>query len=280
MQASPLTFAAHTALLPGRLVLQVEYDGHAFCGWQSQPSGCGVQDHLQAALTAIAGEPIVVSAAGRTDAGVHATAQVVHFDSPVERPASAWVRGVNAHLPPAVAVRWVQPVPADFHARFSAMGRRYRYVLFNHPLRPALLAGKVGWFHVPLDEVVMQQALACLIGTHDFSSFRAAECQAKSPVKTLTDAKLVRQGDYLLLDLRADGFLHHMVRNIVGALVFIGKGAQPASWMAELLAACDRTQAAPMFAPDGLYLTGVDYSAEWLLPQSGRIMALPAISGA
>jgi tRNA pseudouridine38-40 synthase len=171
-------------------------------------------------------------------------------------------------------------VPDAFHARFSARGRRYRYVLHNHPVRPALLAGKVGWFHLPLDAAAMHAAAAQLLGTHDYSSFRSSECQAKTPVKTVTELSVVRHGDYLLLDIRADGFLHHMVRNIVGALVFVGKGARPVAWLGELLRAQDRSAAPPMFMADGLYLTGIEYGPEWPLPDGGRIIAYPPLAAA
>lgn len=256
-----------------RIALCLEYDGAAFHGWQSQPHGNTVQDALEAALGSVAGERIRTHAAGRTDAGVHALAQVAHFDTTAVRPLSAWVRGTNAHLPPAVAVRWAQPVGDAFHARFAARARRYRYVLCNHPVRPALLHGRVGWHHAPLDAEAMRLAASHLIGEHDFSAFRAAECQAKTPIKTLYRADVARQGDYLLFDFRASAFLHHMVRNIVGALVYVGKGAQRPDWPAELLAARDRTRAAPTFAAAGLYFAGAEYDADWRLPDEGRIMA-------
>lgn len=255
-----------------RYALQLEYDGSAFHGWQSQPDGCTVQDHLAHALTVIAGEPVQATAAGRTDTGVHALAQIVHFDSATERPLSAWVRGVNAHLPKGIAVRWVQPVADEFHARFSAQGRSYRYLLLNSPVRPAIQHGKVGWYHRPLDEAAMREAAQLLLGEHDFSSFRSSQCQAKSPLKILRQIDLVRHGDYLVFEFEAGGFLHHMVRNIVGALVWIGQGRQPASWMPELLAMRDRKFSPPTFSPDGLYFTGVTYDACWKLPQGGRIM--------
>ena len=199
-----------------RYALAVEYAGYAFCGFQSQPSRCGVQDALERAVGAIAGHPVGIVAAGRTDAGVHAVSQVVHFDADVERPLSAWVRGVNAHLPAAAAVLWAQPVAPEFHARFAASARHYTYVLQSRPERPALLAGRVGWYHQPLDVAAMQAAAAHLHGTHDFSAFRAAECQAKSPVKTLTRVAVAAQGPFVRFDFSANAFLHHMVRNIVG----------------------------------------------------------------
>ena len=248
-----------------RYALCIEYDGSAFCGWQSQADGGAVQDAVEAALAIIADAPTRVVCAGRTDAGVHALAQVVHFDTLANRPDSAWVRGVNSHLPSSVAVRCAQPVADDFHARFSARGRHYRYVLLNRPQRPGLQAGRVGWHHNPLDEGAMAQAAAMLLGEHDFSAFRSAECQAKSPVKELREARIVRHGDLIVLDFAASAFLHHMVRNIVGALVYVGKGAHPPEWLAELLASRDRRQAAPTFAASGLYFAGVDYDPGWQL---------------
>ena len=249
-----------------RIALAIEYCGTHFQGWQSQPSGNTVQDALEAALAAIAGQPVGVICAGRTDAGVHATHQVVHFDAPVERPLSAWVRGVNSHLPDGVAVRWAQPVAPEFHARFSARGRRYRYLLMNRPQRPGLWQGRVGWFHLPLDLAAMQAAAGRLLGEHDFSAFRAAGCQAKTPVKTLWRADVQQQGNLLVFDFEASAFLHHMVRNLVGSLVYIGNGAQPAEWMDELLQARDRSAAAPTFSPDGLYFRGPIYEPHWQLP--------------
>ncbi len=260
-----------------RIALGLEYDGAGFSGWQSQPGGNTVQDVLETALAAVAGMPVSVICAGRTDAGVHATAQVVHFEVPVERPAMAWVRGTNAHLPPAVAVRWAAPVGDDFHARFAARARSYRYVLLNRPERPGLMAGKVGWCHRPLDLAAMQAATACLIGEHDFSSFRASGCQSKTPVKSLYRFAISRQGDLLIFDCCANAFLHHMVRNLVGALVYVGMGRKTLADFAALLAGRDRRLGAPTYAPDGLYLMGVDYGDRWALPQQGRIMAVPQL---
>lgn len=254
-----------------RIALGIEYEGSMFCGWQSQAGGGSVQDALESALSAVANTSLVrVVCAGRTDAGVHAIEQVVHFDAPVERPLTAWVRGVNAHLPPTIAVRWAQPMPDDFHARFSAQGRRYRYVLLNRAERPGLMAHRVGWFHLPLDLSAMQSASTFLLGTHDFSAFRSAECQAKSPVKTLRKISIVRHEDLIMFDFEADGFLHHMVRNLIGALVYVGKGAHPPGWLGELLMAKDRALAAPTFAACGLYFAGVDYDARWQLKESAR----------
>lgn len=245
----------------------MEYDGSHFCGWQSQPSGCGVQDILEQALSQIACHPIRVITAGRTDTGVHAFAQVVHFETDVARADTAWVRGVNALLPKSVSIQWMQYVPDEFHARFSAMDRCYRYILLNQPVRPAILQGKVGWYHAPLDIVKMQEAANLLIGEHNFSAFRAAECQAKSPVKNLRKLEIIQQGNYFIFDLCANAFLHHMVRNIVGSLIYVGNGKQAPSWMKVLLESTDRTKAAPTFAPDGLYLAKIAYDPKFQLPE-------------
>lgn len=253
-----------------RRALALEYDGRDYCGFQSQPSGCSVQDALERALGAIAGSAIRVIAAGRTDAGVHATSQIVHFDAVVERPSSAWIRGVNAHLPPSAAVLWCATVASDFHARFSAFARHYTYLLQNRPERPGLGRGRVGWHHAPLDADAMHEAAQQLLGTHDFSSFRAAECQARSPVKTLSRLRVSRAGDVVRVDVSADAFLHHMIRNIVGALVEVGAGKRAPGWIAELLHAADRTRGAPTFAPDGLYFTGADYDSRFALPATCR----------
>lgn len=250
-----------------RIALGIEYDGCTFFGWQSQAEGQTVQDTLQHALTGIAGEQISIIAAGRTDTGVHALEQVIHFDTQAERPLTAWVRGANALLPDSIAVLWAHTVPEEFHARFSAHGRSYRYLLLNRAVRPAIHAGKVGWFHAPLDVPAMQAASRYLLGEHDFSAFRAAQCQAKSPVKHLHQLDIARHGDMLVFDLSADAFLHHMVRNIIGCLVYVGKRKYPADWMEAVLESRERKLAAPTFMPDGLYLRGIRYEAKWGLPQ-------------
>jgi tRNA pseudouridine38-40 synthase len=248
------------------MALCIEYDGSGFCGWQTQPAGCAVQDRLEAACAGIAGVPVHTICAGRTDAGVHALGQVVHFDCAVGRPASAWVRGVNALLPPAVAVTWAQAVDDDFHARFSARSRSYRYVLLNDPVRPAADQGRVGWFHGALDVEAMRTAAAFLPGEHDFTAFRAAECQAQSPVRTMHAVSVEARGPYVIFEFSANAFLHHMVRNLVGSLVYVGKGKHPPQWIAELLQGRDRTRAAPTFDASGLYLLNVEYDARWGLP--------------
>ena len=253
-----------------RYKLLIEYDGAPFAGWQIQAGQATVQGVLTAAVEAFCGESVAVQGAGRTDAGVHAVSQIVHFDTEAARPMTAWVRGVNAHLPPTAAVLWAHPVPPEFHARFAATQRHYTYLLLNRAERPGLMAGRAGWYHRPLDVAAMQIAFAMLIGTHDFSSFRAAECQAKSPVKTLAHAHVAREGHLVRFELSANAFLHHMVRNIVGALVTVGSGKAAPSWMGELLAAQDRTRGPATFAPDGLYFCGADYDARFALPPTRR----------
>lgn len=261
------------------MVLGVEYAGDAFNGWQSQCGVQTVQDTLEAVLTDIAGEPVRLHCAGRTDTGVHATAQVAHFDTRAVRPVQAWVRGANSLLPPSVAVHWAHALAAetDFHARYCAERRRYRYVLLDAPVRPALLARRVGWFHRRLDVAAMRAAAAMLVGEHDFSAFRAAGCQAKSPVKTLHCLEVSRQGAFIVFDLAANGFLHHMVRNLVGALVYVGKGRDDPAHPRAILDGRDRRRAAPTFSPDGLYFCGAEYDARYGLPHGGRWCVLPAL---
>ncbi len=252
----------------GRIALGVRYRGTAYLGWQSQPGGRTVQDRLEHALTQFAAvpEPIRTVCAGRTDSGVHGLNQVVHLDAPVAREPFSWVRGTNRYLPEDIAVQWCVPVPDDFHARNSAVGRRYRYRLLQSPVRPSLETGLCGWTFMDLDGAAMQEAAVCLIGEHDFSSFRAAECQSPTPVKTLREIRISRQGSMWSFDFEASAFLHHMVRNIMGCLVFVGQGRRPASWMAEVLAARSRDAAAPTFSPDGLYFVGPVYEPHWRLP--------------
>lgn len=253
-----------------RIALALEYDGSRFLGWQTQPGGGTVQDTLQAALATIAGEPIDTTCAGRTDRGVHALEQVVHFDVAAQRPENAWVRGVNALLPESVAVQWAREVSHEFHARYAGRARSYRYVLINRAVRPALAARYAGWFHLPLDVAAMRAAARHLLGEHDFSAFRSAECQAKSPVRTLLGLEIESRGERIDFVLRANAFLHHMVRNIVGTLVTVGKGKHPPAWAGEVLESRDRARAAPTFAAEGLYLERVEYEAKWALPRQER----------
>ncbi|GAA4428391.1 tRNA pseudouridine(38-40) synthase TruA [Acidovorax lacteus] len=258
-----------------RVALGVGYSGTRYHGWQSQPSGNTVQDQLEKALGRFAAQPVSTLCAGRTDAGVHGLMQVVHFDTPLNRTENSWVRGTNTFLPPDIAVQWARVVPDAFHARASAVARRYAYVLLQSRVRPSVEAGRVGWVFQPLDETAMQQAAATLLGEHDFTSFRAAACQAHTPVKTMHQIRISRRpatpmGDddacYWRFEFEANAFLHHMIRNIMGCLIAIGQGSQPAGWMREVLAARSRDAAAPTFAPDGLYFLGPVYDAHWGLP--------------
>ncbi len=249
-----------------RIALGVEYDGSSFNGWQSQPDVPNIQDTLQVALSGIASEAIAVVAAGRTDTGVHALEQVVHFDTDIDRPLTAWVRGTNALLPESIAVLWAHPVPDEFHARFSAHARSYRYVLVNRPVRNAVQHGKAGWFHAPLDVESMREAARYLQGEHDFSAFRSSQCQAKNPIRDLARLEIETQGDTIIFNLTANAFLHHMVRNIVGCLVYVGKGSHPPGWILEVLESRNRTLAAPTFSPCGLYLRRIGYETKWGLP--------------
>ena len=261
-----------------RIVLGVQYDGTPWQGWQTQPDGKTVQDRLELALHKFTQGKVSTICAGRTDAGVHALEQVVHFDTLLARDLSSWVRGLNAFLPPSIAVRWAYEVPyiaatahvdgaQQFHARFSATERTYHYLLYNHAVRSPLLADKVGWAFRPLNLEKMQQAADHFVGTHDFSAFRAIECQARSPIRTMHEVSIKKSGDLIVLTLRANAFLHHMVRNIVGALIFVGNGKQDPDWIVDLLLQKDRSRAAPTFMPDGLYLAKVEYDPKWNLPQ-------------
>jgi tRNA pseudouridine38-40 synthase len=246
--------------------MQVEYDGSAYSGWQVQHHADTVQARLEAAIAQVAASPVRVHCAGRTDAGVHALGQVIHFDAQARRSPRGWVLGTNSKLPDDIAVRWAVPVPGDFHARFSATGRHYRYLILCRPTRSALWRGRAVWTHRPLDLARMRTAGALLVGRHDFTSFRALACQAKSPVRTLRYLHLARQDELIRLEVGADGFLHHMVRNIAGVLMTIGRGEAPVDWTAELLALRDRARGGVTAPPDGLYLTGVDYPEHFDLP--------------
>ena len=262
-----------------RVALGVSYNGQAYNGWQSQPSGNTVQDHLEAALGRFCTQKVSTLCAGRTDAGVHGLMQVVHFDTPLNRPAASWVRGTNTFLPPDIAVQWAQPVPDRFHARASAVARRYAYVLLQSPVRPSVEAGRVGWVFQPLDGAAMREAAHHLLGEHDFTSFRAAACQAHTPIKTLHRIDIVQRGAgephpelgwspcYWRFEFEANAFLHHMIRNLMGCLIVVGQGRQPPGWMQQVLQARSRDAAAPTFSPDGLYFLGPVYDAAWGLPQ-------------
>ena len=249
-----------------RWALGVSYLGQAYDGWQSQPSGRTVQDHLEAALSRFADRPVHTLCAGRTDAGVHGIQQVVHFDTEVRREPFSWVRGTNTFLPPDIAVQWAVPVPDAFHSRACATARRYAYVLLESAVRPALEAGRVGWTFRPLDEAALRDVASRLLGTHDFTSFRASACQALSPVKTMTHVEISRRGPYWRFEFQADAFLHHMIRNIMGSLVAVGTGQQTPDWIDAVLAARDGDAASPTFSPDGLYFLGPVYAPHWGLP--------------
>jgi len=262
-----------------RIAIGIAYDGTAFDGWQSQPSGNTVQNQLERALSGIADSRIRLVGAGRTDAGVHACAQVAHFDVHAVRPDSAWVRGANSALPPSIAVQWSATVPEEFHARYSAIARSYRYVLYNHAVRPALLAGKTGWFHGKLDLAAMRRAASTLVGEHDFSAFRSSECQAKNPVRVMERAAVEICGPYVFFEFTANAFLHHMVRNIVGSLVYVGSHRHPPAWFQQIMHERDRSRAAPTIAAAGLYLTDVRYDAKWRLPTFARMMPFGSSEG-
>ena len=250
-----------------RIAMGIEYDGSGYSGWQRQQAVLGVQQRLEEVLASIADHPLEIVCAGRTDAGVHATGQVIHFDTHAERQPAAWTLGVNSRLPDAIGVRWAQQVDSDFHARFSATGRRYRYIIVNTRLRPAI--GRLGLTHIhyPLDEQAMHRAAQALLGEQDFSAFRAAQCQSKSPWRNVTAVAVVRQGHYVIVEISANAFLHHMVRNIVGSLLLVGKGEQPESYIARLLASRDRNQGGMTAPAFGLYLVDVDYPSRFGLPR-------------
>lgn len=250
-----------------RFALGIEYDGQRYCGWQKQHHDLGVQECVEKALEQICAHPVDVVCAGRTDAGVHAIQQVIHFDSPVQRPDRAWTLGVNTHLPHDVAVRWVREVPQDFSARFSAVSRRYRYIIDNGGLKPALLARGVTHIYHPLDEEKMHSAGQLLLGEHDFSSFRAAQCQSRSPFRYIHDLRVWRQNRYVILDIQANAFVHHMVRNIAGALIVIGQGEQSQDWLQRVLEAKDRRLSAATAPALGLYLLAVEYPEQYQIPQ-------------
>lgn len=257
-----------------RFALGLEYDGNRFSGWQTQPSSHGVttlQDCLERALSVIADAPIEAVCAGRTDAGVHALQQTVHFDTVAQRPLHAWLRGVNGHLPESMAVRWVHPVGSHFHARHSAFARRYTYVLISQAVRPVLAAQQTGWTHLPLSLDAMQKAAQMLVGEHDFSTFRASECQAKSPVRSVHSLQIEQRGQAFFITVTANAFLHHMVRNMMGALVYVGSGRWSLAQFAAAFAAQDRQQGAPTFAAAGLYFCGALYPAEHCIPAPIRV---------
>jgi tRNA pseudouridine38-40 synthase len=246
-----------------RIALGIEYDGSHYCGWQRQAHSPSVQETLEKALSGIANHPVTVICAGRTDTGVHGIGQVVHFDLQGQRPQRAWLLGGNTRLPNDISITWAQEVSEDFHARFSARARTYRYIILNRDTPKATLAGRVSWIYHQLDTGRMADAAVLLLGTHDFSSFRAAGCQAKSPVRTIEHIEIHRSGHFVYLDIRANAFLHHMVRNIAGVLIAIGKGDRPVAWCRELLEVRDRRLGGVTAPPQGLYFINVEYPAEF-----------------
>lgn len=249
-----------------RIALGVEYDGHEFYGWQAQEGLIAVQSSIEETLSKIAAEPIKLICAGRTDAGVHATGQVVHFDTTAVRELRAWTYGVNSSIPKTITIRWAQEVGEDFHARFSARSRQYRYIIYNNPGRSAILSSRVTWYQRPLDVERMQQGAAHLIGEHDFSSFRSSRCEAKTPVRTVEFINIIRQENFIIIDIKANAFLHHMVRNIVGMLLRIGSGSLDENVMQEVLVSKDRRAAFETAPATGLYLTQVEYPAPYVFP--------------
>ncbi len=250
-----------------KIALGIEYDGSRYYGWQRQNEVISIQECLESALFKVARQPVTLCCAGRTDAGVHATGQVVHFITPVQRQDSAWTLGVNAHLPADISVRWMKRVTQNFHARFSATARRYLYIIFNHCCRPAVLAQGVTHYHLPLDVASMTKAAQYLVGEHDFTSFRALQCQSKTAWRNIKHLRVTRQGAYVIVDIKANAFVHHMVRNIVGSLLEVGCGKRDENWMLELLQLKDRTRAAATAKAAGLYLVSVDYPDEFDVPQ-------------
>lgn len=252
-----------------RLAIGLEYDGTPFCGWQHQQHARSIQTEVEAALSRVADAPVAVAAAGRTDAGVHALGQVAHFDTGVLREDRAWLLGANSLLPPEIAIGWVRRVDATFDARYSARARTYHYLILDRPARPALRRDRVLWVRGALDVAAMQAAAPALLGEHDFSAFRAAGCQARSPMRDLQKLEVRRDGPLVVVECRANAFLHHMVRNLMGALVAVGEGRHPPQWIAQVLTGRDRRHAPATFAPDGLYLDGAQYEERFAVPSWG-----------
>lgn len=262
-----------------RWALGVEYDGSSFVGWQRQKDGPSVQAAVEKALGFVAGHTVDLACAGRTDTGVHATGQVIHFDTVSIREERNWLLGANSRLPASVVLLWARPVPMTFHARFSAQARRYRYIIANQGVRPAIQAGGLAWWRYPLDAGLMHDAAQYLVGTHDFTSLRAVACQGKSSIKTIHSISVRRQGRHVVLDIHANAFLHHMVRNIAGVLIPIGQGKRDGTWVREVLEALDRRASGITAPAGGLYLVGVDYDPIYGLPVSGNQPVWPLVPG-
>lgn len=257
-----------------RIALGVEYNGHRFFGWQAQRDLLTLQGTLEDALAKVANEPIQLFCAGRTDANVHATGQVAHFDTRAKRHIDAWIWGTNSYLPSSMVVRWARAVDYSFHARFTATARRYSYVIFNYPIRPAILNTRATWHYYPLDIECMREAGKYLIGEQDFSSFRSSQCNSKTPMRNVIEFSIERRGDFVILEIEANAFLHHMVRNIVGVLLKIGAGFKEPQWMQEVLLAKNRRAAAETAPADGLYLTCVKYPEPYIFPLSGPLFLI------
>lgn len=251
-----------------RIAVGIEYDGTAYAGWQTQQSAPSVQGFLERSLAVIAAERISIICAGRTDAGVHARGQVAHFDTHAVRPLRGWVQGANSELPRDISLRWAWPMPRHFHARYSAEARSYRYLILNRASRSALADRRATWIHRPLDHERMAAAAELLIGEHDFSAFRSSECQSRSPIRCLERLRVVRQDEWIIIEATANAFLHHMMRNLAGLLIAVGRGDHPASWATEVLEGRDRTRGAPTAPADGLYLWAVRYPAAFRLPST------------
>lgn len=258
-----------------RIAMGLEYDGSSFAGWQAQTHANGIQSAVESALSFVADSPITVTCAGRTDAGVHATMQVVHFDTNVQRTERGWVMGANANLPKCVSALWMRETATDFHARYAALTRSYRYVILNRTPRPALLRERVCWVRESLDADLMNTAAQCLVGEHDFTSFRAAECQSASPIRRLQRIQVTRSNEYVVIDVTANAFLHHMVRNIAGVLLAVGRGRQPIDWPQTLLQVRDRSQGGITAPAAGLYLFGVSYPEQFAIPSAANCSAWP-----
>lgn len=260
-----------------RIALGVEYDGVPFHGWQSQPGLVTVQEQVETVLSGIADHPVQVTCAGRTDTGVSAMGQVIHFDSTANRSTNAWLSGGNSKLTHSISFTWVKIVDASFHARFSALARHYQYIVYNHSIRPAVMHKRVTWYYKKLDETRMAQAAQAFLGEHDFSALRSSDCQSHSPVRAVSRFNVGRVGDHIIIDVIANAFLHHMVRNMVGILMEIGTGKRDVSWAEEVLLSRDRTRAAQTAPPYGLYLVDVHYPEEYAIPKAALLPFVPAI---